>query len=102
MQQRSRESASRTIPDAYKVWTLASVGIPRVADAPSGAVESEYCASVGVLIGNQEPLATLVELEVPWRLAACVEYPRKPVQNTSSQSSEGTSSPALPPYKRFG
>mmetsp|Transcript_6569 Transcript_6569/g.16263 ORF Transcript_6569/g.16263 Transcript_6569/m.16263 type:complete len:501 (-) Transcript_6569:164-1666(-) len=65
--------ASRAIPHADKVGAGALERVPREGDLAGGAVEVEDGAVVRVLVGHDQPLPALVELEVAGRLAARVE-----------------------------
>ena len=69
--------ASRAVPHADKVGAGALERIPRESDLAGGAVEVEDGAVVRVLVGHDQPLAALVELEVARRLAARVEDARE-------------------------
>jgi len=68
-----KNHASRPTPHTDEIGALASISVARVAHLASRAVESEASARVRVLVCDEQPLARLVELEVAWRLASCVE-----------------------------
>lgn len=56
--------ASRAVPHADKVGAGALEGVAREDDLAGGAVELEDGAVVRVLVGHDQPLAALVELQV--------------------------------------
>mmetsp|Transcript_9545 Transcript_9545/g.23026 ORF Transcript_9545/g.23026 Transcript_9545/m.23026 type:complete len:684 (-) Transcript_9545:43-2094(-) len=64
---------SRAVPHADEIGALAWVRVARVGDSAGRAVEAEDGDRVGVLVGDEQPLARLVKLEVARRLAARVE-----------------------------
>ena len=60
----SSRLASRAVPHADKVGAGALERVACEGDLAGGAVEVEDRAVVRVLVGHDEPLAALVELEV--------------------------------------